>query len=126
MKMCRRRVHAEFQSQVAEERELGLPVAPHMDATTPELQAHLDVNFINSIVHPLWHELAELMPGLQPRIKVLLANKGQYSVLSGAVETMPASANVSATSHDSEGPFSSSAQAGAAGGVSHNGHAGAP
>lgn len=54
------RVHSEFQRQVAHERQLELPVAPHMDATDPAVWAEMELQFIDYVVGPLWGRLGQV------------------------------------------------------------------
>lgn len=54
------RVHLEFQRQVRRERELGLPVAPHMVAEEPAVWAKMEVQFIDYVAGPLWERLGQV------------------------------------------------------------------
>lgn len=49
--------------QAEEEISLGLPVLPHMNLNTEELQLTAEMNFIDYICLPLWRKLPECNPG---------------------------------------------------------------
>jgi hypothetical protein len=51
--------HAEFSRQVAQERALGLPPSPHMDAPRAAW-ADMEVAFADYIAGPLWERLAQV------------------------------------------------------------------
>jgi hypothetical protein len=53
----------------------GLPVAPHMQADTPEVCAKMEVNFIDYIVLPLWTRLQEVFPELETCITNIHTNR---------------------------------------------------
>jgi len=58
-------VCAEFTSQVAQERALGLPVAPHMDnLTSITAIAKLQGGFVSFVVAPFWNAVAAALPEL--------------------------------------------------------------
>jgi hypothetical protein len=58
-------VCAEFTAQVAQERALGLPVAPHMDnLTSLTAIAKLQGGFVSFVVAPFWNAVAAALPEL--------------------------------------------------------------
>ena len=68
------RIHKEFRLQVAEERRLGLPVAPHMDVQDNTSKVRMELTFMELISKPIWARLAEIAPGLQERMQQLDEN----------------------------------------------------
>jgi hypothetical protein len=66
----------EFHNQANREKELGLPFAPHMEASPDDLKAlaSLQLGFGQFIVSPFWTPLAKCLPELQPRVDQLNAN----------------------------------------------------
>ena len=79
-------MHAELNAESAEERRLGLPARAHKMATSPAVQAALDVGFMDSVVRPLWSGLADLLPGLAPCLAALAANRSRYVAIAGGEE----------------------------------------
>lgn len=73
------RILGEFRAQAAKERERGLPVAPVMASLdTPLACARLQLSFVSNIVQPLWHRLADLLPGLEAPLGHLQAVRDMY------------------------------------------------
>lgn len=59
------RILAEFRSQAAKERSMGLPVAPFMaNLDTAMACSKLQQSFVANIVIPLWQRVSDLLPGL--------------------------------------------------------------
>lgn len=54
------RLHKEFQQQAQRERELNLPVAPHMDADEVAVWAKMEVQFIDYVAGPLWERMGQV------------------------------------------------------------------
>ena len=66
----------EFHNQANREKELGLPFAPHMEASPDDLKAlaSLQIGFGQFIVAPFWTPLAKCLPNLQSRVDQLNEN----------------------------------------------------
>ena len=91
-------VVAEFRSQSAKERQLGLPLTDmfvhlHTDAEIAKLQ----LGFIDVIVAPLWRTAALLFPGAKARIEVLEMNRAAWQRELDASATPPDSPKLHAT-----------------------------
>ncbi|GMH33176.1 hypothetical protein BSKO_01010 [Bryopsis sp. KO-2023] len=72
------RVIKEFKQQAARERELGLPVAPHMDFKTEVMEYQSEVNFIDYICMPMWKSLAKLLPPLEICVAQMKRNRDSF------------------------------------------------
>eukprot|EP00210_Caulerpa_lentillifera_P001493 g1432.t1 len=75
------RVQQEFKIQTEKEKELGLPVSPHMDIKNEVMKYQAEVNFIDFIVTPLWKRLAQLFPPLEICIHQTQTNKKKFEQL---------------------------------------------
>lgn len=60
------------------ERELGIPVMPHMDIRDFKVQCETEVNFIDRIVYPLWEHLSMNFPSLAVCIEQIRANRDKF------------------------------------------------
>ena len=81
----------EFRSQVAKEKEHGLPVTKFMDfkgelsAENPNI-AKLNIGFIDFVVAPLWQTLAEFLPSLKERVECMHSNKACWQVVANKTQ----------------------------------------
>lgn len=74
-------VQTEFAEQVGEERERGIPSAPHMDPANNLVAWNLEANFIEYVCLPLWLRLSEAVPSLAPCIVQIHHTRDQFQLL---------------------------------------------
>ncbi|GBG00359.1 cAMP phosphodiesterase [Raphidocelis subcapitata] len=84
------RVHEEFALQAAAERRAGLPVTPHMEASSLADRARMEIQFLDYVAGPLWERLAQAFPALQPCIAQMRFNRRCFqAIASGAATGIP-------------------------------------
>ena len=77
---CRwaRLVATEFQAQVDRERAAGVPPTTYMECTGPAHLGKGQVGFINFIVKPLYMQMAEKVPEMQPALDNAITNRDAW------------------------------------------------
>lgn len=74
------RIIDEFRNQSSLEKEMGLPLTPHMANLEAKYdQAKMQRGFLMVVLLPFWQELAELFPLLCPLVEHLLSNADRYA-----------------------------------------------
>ena len=64
---------------ISQERELGLPVTPHLAKLDSEIDiVNLQLGFFAFVVEPLWNAAAQLFPGAEGRIEQLRFNRAMW------------------------------------------------